>query len=71
MDTNFGEALLLCPERCSRIVDYLKTSLRHIPKPQTKEIIMARYVDGFGIPVPKKKLAAYFRIAAKASKIWK
>ena len=32
---------------------------------------MARYVDGFVIPVPKKKLAAYFRIAAKSSKIWK
>lgn len=32
---------------------------------------MARYVDGFVIPVPKKKLAAYFRIAAKASKLWK
>jgi uncharacterized protein YbaA (DUF1428 family) len=32
---------------------------------------MARYVDGFVIPVPKKKLAAYFRIAAKAAKIWK
>jgi uncharacterized protein YbaA (DUF1428 family) len=32
---------------------------------------MARYVDGFVIPVAKKKLAAYFRIAAKAAKIWK
>lgn len=32
---------------------------------------MARYVDGFVIPVPKKKLAAYFRIATKAAKIWK
>lgn len=32
---------------------------------------MARYVDGFVIPVPKKKLAAYFRIAAKAAQIWK
>lgn len=32
---------------------------------------MARYVDGFVIPIPKKKLAAYFRIAAKAAKIWK
>lgn len=32
---------------------------------------MARYVDGFVIPVPKKKLAAYFRIAGKAAKIWK
>ncbi|MET0263089.1 MAG: DUF1428 domain-containing protein [Rariglobus sp.] len=32
---------------------------------------MARYVDGFVIPIPKKKVAAYFRTAAKAAKIWK
>ena len=32
---------------------------------------MAYYVDGFVIPVPKKKLATYARIAKKASKIWK
>ncbi len=32
---------------------------------------MPRYVDGFVIPVPKKKLAAYRRMAAKAGKIWK
>ncbi len=31
---------------------------------------MPQYVDGFVIPVPKKKLDAYFRIAKKASKIW-
>lgn len=31
---------------------------------------MPHYVDGFVIPVPKKKLAAYFRIARKACKIW-
>ncbi len=30
---------------------------------------MPRYVDGFVIPVPKKKLAAYRRMAAKAGKI--
>ena len=29
------------------------------------------YVDGFLIPVPKKNLAAYRRIAAKAGKIWR
>lgn len=29
------------------------------------------YVDGFVIPVPRKKLAAYFRIAKKAGKVWK
>jgi uncharacterized protein YbaA (DUF1428 family) len=32
---------------------------------------MSLYVDGFVVPVPKKKLAAYVRIAKKASKIWK
>lgn len=31
---------------------------------------MPHYVDGFVIPVPKKKLAAYLRIARKACKIW-
>lgn len=29
------------------------------------------YVDGFVIPAPKKQLAAYKRISAKAGKIWK
>ncbi len=29
------------------------------------------YVDGFVLPVPKKNLAAYRRIAQKAGKIWK
>ena len=32
---------------------------------------MPNYVDGFVIPVPKKKLAAYTAMAKKASKIWK
>jgi uncharacterized protein YbaA (DUF1428 family) len=30
-----------------------------------------RYVDGYVLPVPKKNLKAYFRIAEKAGKIWK
>jgi uncharacterized protein YbaA (DUF1428 family) len=29
------------------------------------------YVDGFVIPVPKKNLAAYFRVAKKAGMIWR
>lgn len=29
------------------------------------------YVDGFVIPVPKKNVAAYRRIAGKAGRIWK
>lgn len=29
-----------------------------------------RYVDGFVLPVPKKNLAAYRRMARKAGKIW-
>ena len=31
---------------------------------------MAHYVDGFVLPLPKKNIAAYRRIAQKASKIW-
>jgi uncharacterized protein YbaA (DUF1428 family) len=32
---------------------------------------MARYVDGFVMPIPKKDAAAYRRIARKAGKIWR
>lgn len=32
---------------------------------------MAGYVDGFVIPMPKSKLAAYKKIAKTAGKIWK
>jgi uncharacterized protein YbaA (DUF1428 family) len=28
------------------------------------------YIDGFVVPVPKKKLKAYRRMAAKAGRIW-
>jgi len=31
---------------------------------------MAKYVDGYVLPVPRKKLAAYRRIARMAGKIW-
>jgi len=31
---------------------------------------MAKYVDGFVIPVPKKNIAAYRKMAAAAAKIW-
>jgi uncharacterized protein YbaA (DUF1428 family) len=30
-----------------------------------------RYVDGYVLPVPKKNLAAYRRMAAHAGKIWR
>ena len=30
-----------------------------------------KYVDGFVLPVPKKKLKAYARLASMAGKIWK
>jgi len=32
---------------------------------------MAHYVDGFVVPVPKKRLEAYRRMAQKAGKIWR
>jgi uncharacterized protein YbaA (DUF1428 family) len=32
---------------------------------------MARYVDGFVLPVPKKNVELYRRMAQKAGKIWR
>jgi len=32
---------------------------------------MARYVDGFVVPVPKKNVQAYRRLARKAGKLWR
>src|SRR5687768_6142079 len=32
---------------------------------------MARYVDGFVLPVPKKNIKAYRKMATKAGKIWR
>src|ERR687894_2409724 len=32
---------------------------------------MAHYVDGFVMPVPKRNIDAYRRIARKAGKIWR
>jgi uncharacterized protein YbaA (DUF1428 family) len=32
---------------------------------------MARYVDGYVLPVPKRNIEAYRRIARKAGKIWR
>ena len=32
---------------------------------------MAHYVDGFVIPLPKKRLNAYRRLAQKAGRVWR
>jgi uncharacterized protein YbaA (DUF1428 family) len=32
---------------------------------------MAGYIDGFVIPVPKRQIAAYKRIARRAGKVWR
>ena len=32
---------------------------------------MARYVDGFVVPVPKRKVAAYRAMSRKAGKVWR
>ena len=32
---------------------------------------MARYVDGFVLPLPKKNVAAYREISRKAGKVWR
>jgi len=31
---------------------------------------MAKYVDGFLIPIPTKNVAAYKKLAKKVSKVW-
>jgi uncharacterized protein YbaA (DUF1428 family) len=36
-----------------------------------RRFAMARYVDGFVMPVPKTRLEEYRRIARKAGKIWR
>jgi uncharacterized protein YbaA (DUF1428 family) len=36
-----------------------------------KEFFMARYVDGFVLPLPKKNLAAYRAMARKAGMVWR
>jgi uncharacterized protein YbaA (DUF1428 family) len=40
------------------------------PRNDRKEILMARYVDGFVVPVPTAKLDAYRRMSRKCGKIW-
>src|SRR5688572_30438192 len=35
-----------------------------------QKIAMAQYVDGFVLPVPKRNIAAYRKMATKAAKIW-
>lgn len=32
---------------------------------------MAKYVDGFVVPVPRRKIAAYRAMARKAGKVWR
>ena len=32
---------------------------------------MANYVDGFVLPIPKRNMGAYRRIARKAGKVWR
>lgn len=32
---------------------------------------MPKYVDGYVLPVPKKNLPAYFRMAAKGAAVWR
>jgi uncharacterized protein YbaA (DUF1428 family) len=36
-----------------------------------KEDAMARFVDGYVLPIPKKNIAAYRRMAQLAAKVWR
>jgi uncharacterized protein YbaA (DUF1428 family) len=35
------------------------------------EVPMARYVDGFVVPVPKRNVEAYRRMAQRAARVWR
>ncbi len=35
------------------------------------KVLAMSYVDGFVVPVPKKNLAAYVKMARKSGKVWK
>ena len=37
----------------------------------TRRTIVANYVDGFIVPVPKRNIGAYRRMARKAGKLWR
>src|SRR5689334_21956394 len=37
---------------------------------EAKEIVMAHYVDGFVVPVPKRNLDTYRSMAQQAGRIW-
>ena len=39
--------------------------------PHREELPHGHYVDGFVVPVPKRKLDAYRRMARKAGKVWR
>jgi uncharacterized protein YbaA (DUF1428 family) len=39
--------------------------------PTPEEQIMAEYVDGFVLPIPKKNVEAYRKLARLAGKVWK
>jgi uncharacterized protein YbaA (DUF1428 family) len=42
-----------------------------VKRQQKRSSDMPRYVDGFVVPVPKKNLDAYRRMAQKAGEIWR
>ena len=50
-----------------RRADVRRYAWQPVHRPETP---MAQYVDGFVVPVPRKNLAAYRRMARKAGKVW-
>jgi uncharacterized protein YbaA (DUF1428 family) len=49
----------------------LRNQGRRLNAGTTKERKAMSYVDGFVVPVPKKKMKAYLAVAKKAGKVWK
>src|SRR5690349_16808322 len=49
----------------------VEMAARHSTGSHHQEKTMSRYVDGFVLPVPRKNLAQYRRVARVASKVWR
>ena len=49
----------------------METDAGEMPAYHPRNKVMGRYVDGFVVPVPKRNLDAYRRMAEDAGKVWR
>ena len=67
---NMPQATNLARFLFGEVISLRRTSTLSLSHGAEKETFEMNYVDGFLVPVPKKNLPAYRRMARKAGKIW-